>query len=168
MIVRVEGNRATGTLGGLGAGFNGLIRTGPPGQLRGEFRDAAGTGSLLLTLDDEHQHSMECSFTEAARTSRRLGRHEGTALKSGNPSETAEPPRAKTSKLTFQAPQRSVRPGNIFQVPIWVLNGNGLGALNLKLHYDPEVIQPVGDTASEGNLTAGRGQVQSPSGQSTR
>jgi hypothetical protein len=162
MVVRVVGNRATGVLPGMGAAFNGIVKDG---QLRGEFRDGEGTGSFLLILDPESPKFVGAVIRPAqprqpgapGRPERpaqppRLGTWTGTSVLPGDP-PTGEP--ATTTKLTFQAAQRRPTQGEIFQAPIWILNGADLRNLNVTLTYDPEVIEPAEPPMVPGNLMGG-------------
>ena len=157
MTIRAEGDRASGVLPNSGLAFNAQISGN---LLRGAYRDRVNTGALILELAEGQPKFHGLLVPGKARLNPPFGvAFSGSAVKSGNPSENVEPPRAKSSTITFQAPQRWVRPGDTFQVPIWMLNGNGVGALNLKLHYDPAVIQPV-PPPIRGNLISGGAQAE--------
>ncbi|MGB8646595.1 MAG: cohesin domain-containing protein, partial [Anaerolineae bacterium] len=66
-------------------------------------------------------------------------------------SEAIPQPATNLNRMTLQAAQRYVLAGDTVLVPVWLVKGKNLANLNLEIHYDPSVIQPVGD-AVKGDL----------------
>ena len=145
MVIRTKDSWASGVIPNLQSGFNAYVEGN---TLEGKLRDPSGTGSIRITLVDDKptisgvitRNGTSISFT-------------GAAVAAGNPSEIGQP--AMTDKLTFQAPELWVRPGDTVQAPVWLLSGNGVGAMNLVLHHDPSVVEPMAP-GIKGNLVEGR------------